>query len=118
MDELLTGEFGTYVMSVLVGVGIGLVSEARSRRVWVGSMFVVAAYVIQVSLSQPSAMWAAPLLVLALGITALAVVVGRYSNSPLLAGEPYWRKVLLVFAHGRKVRDAARREDSPDLGDS
>jgi hypothetical protein len=118
MREVLASEVGVYIMSVLVGFGIGLVSEARSRRVWVGSMLVLAAYIVQVSIYQPGAIWAAPLLVLALGITALVVVVGRYSRSPLLAGEPLWRKVLLVFAHGRKVREAASAESADDLGDA
>ena len=54
MSDLLTSEFGTYVMSVLVGVGIGLVYDARSRRIWVGSMLVVSAFVIQVSTFKPS----------------------------------------------------------------
>jgi hypothetical protein len=118
MNEVLTSEVGVYVMSILVGVGIGLVSDAWSGRVWVGSMLVVAAFVIQISTYRPSAIWAAPLLVLALGVTALVVVTHRYSHSALLAGEPLWRKVLLVFAHGRKVREAASRECAEDLRDA
>lgn len=73
-------------------------------------MLVVAAFGVQGALFQPDAVWAAPLFVIVIGITSLLSTVQRYSRSPLLVGEPYWRKVLLVFAHGRKVRSAALAE--------
>lgn len=107
MTGFLTSDVAVHVMSMVVGVGVGLVVEAGSRRVWVGSMLVVAVFIGQTAIYQPSAVWAAPLLVVALGVTALIVAAVHYSQSPLLAGEPAWRKVIFMLAHGRKVRAAA-----------
>lgn len=45
------------------------------------------------------------------GLGGVTADVRRYSNSPLLEGERYWRKVLLVMTHRRQVREAALREE-------
>lgn len=50
-----------------------------------------------------------------MGVTVLVCETVRYSQSPLLVGEPAWRKLFLVFAHGQKVRFAADAERAEAL---
>lgn len=110
MSEFVTSEIGVYLMSLVFGIGVGLLLEAESRRTWAGALLVTAVFVALLATSLPRAVWAVPIFVVALGVTALLSTVARFGSSPLLVSEPYWRKVVLTFVHGRRIRSAARAE--------
>jgi hypothetical protein len=115
MTDFVTSDVGVCLISVAIGVGVGLMAEPRSRRSWIGSLLVTAGYVVLLVALTPSTIFAAPLFVVATALTALICDVVRYSQSPLLRGEPGWRKVLLVFVHVRTIRAAADAERSEEL---
>lgn len=110
MMEFLATEGGMYVLSLVAGIGMGLLFDIESRRSWVGTVLVVAVFILLILNAQPGAAFTAPLSIVALGLTTLLSTVARYSQTALLVDEPYWRKVVLTLTHGRQIRSAARTE--------
>lgn len=115
MSEFLTNEAGVYLASLVFGIGLGLLIKAESRRAWVGFVLVFVVFLALIWPYLTRAVWAGPLFVVALGVTALLSAAAEHGSSPLAVGEPYWRKVLLLFIHGRKVSAAARSERQEEL---
>jgi len=114
LNEFIANEAVVYLLSFVLAIGVGLVLNGDSRRAGIGSMLITAVFVIVVSTRGSDAPLAVPLYVVTLGIVAVLSAVRRYSDSSLLVGEPYWRKVMLMFAHGGKIRSAtlAQREEN------
>jgi hypothetical protein len=115
MNDFVTSNAGVCLISVAIGVGVGLMVEPRSRRSWLGSLLVTAVYVVLMMALLSNSVWAVPVFVISMGVTVLVCETVRYSQSPLLVGEPAWRKLFLVFAHGQKVRFAADVERAEAL---
>lgn len=110
--EFVTSEPGAYLLSFAFAVGVGLAVNWESLASWIGGLLVTAAFVLIAFAYFAEAPLAVPLYVIVVGVTSVLSNVRRYSASPLLAGEPYWRKVILTFTHQRAIRDAdvAHRE--------
>lgn len=98
---------GVLLMSIMLGVGVGLMTKSDSVASWVGSLLITGVVVLGAATFWSNTPWAAPVYALALGLTSLLGIVRRYSDSPLLDGEPYWRKVALTLVHARAIRRAA-----------
>jgi hypothetical protein len=119
MSQFVLSEVGACVVSLMFGVGVGLLAGHDSRRVRHGAVLVTVGFVVQLFAYPPErAVWAAPVFVIALGVAALLSDVARYGASPLLIGQSYWQKVALMLAHGRRIKSAARVRPGGSLGKS
>ena len=110
--EFVTSEAGAYLLSFALAVGVGLAVNWESRASWIGGLLITAVFVLIAFAYFPEAPLAVPLYVIVVGVASVLANVRRYSASPLLAEEPYWRKVALTLTHQRGIRDAdiAHRE--------
>jgi lysylphosphatidylglycerol synthetase-like protein (DUF2156 family) len=105
--EFTSSPQGAYVLSLVLGLAVGLVAMMRGFRAWLATMLVTIAVVLLASSCTNDAPFAVPLYVVTLGVTAIVLAAADLRDSPLLVDEPWWRKVLLVAVHGRVVREAA-----------
>jgi hypothetical protein len=111
ITEFIDSATGAYALSLLGGVGVGLIATDRSERGLVASSLISVVFVLLASTRTADAVFAAPLYVLTVVFTSLVVDVGRFAGNPLLVDEPLWRRAFLVFAHPGALRDAAREQD-------
>lgn len=100
-----------YVLSFVLGIAVGLIAAVRGFRAWLATALVTVVIVAVASGRVGDAPFAAPIYVIVLGGTAILSAAADLWDSPLLVGETWWRKVLLVAAHGSAVRRAAEAED-------
>jgi uncharacterized membrane protein len=107
ITEFVSTAEGAYVLAVVLGVAVGLVAAMRGARSWLATVLITIVFVAAASTRISDAPFAGPLYAAPTGVTAILVVVVELRNSPLLAGESWWRKVLLVTVHGGAVRSAA-----------
>ena len=112
LSQLIENEVGVYVVSLAIAVGVGLMLDLSSRRAWIGSLLVTGAFVVLGLTVFSGAVWAVPIYVVVVVVAALLSETHRLADSPLLAGEPYWKRVALTASHGRAVREAAKRADA------
>lgn len=102
---------GAYVLSFVLGIAVGLVAAVRGFRAWLATALVTVVFVVVASGRVGDAPFAAPIYVIVLGGTAVLLAAVDLRDSPLLVGETWWRRVLLVAAHGSVVRRAAEAGD-------
>lgn len=108
--EFVSSPFGAYVLSFVLAVAVGLVAAERGVRARLVTVLVTIVFIAVASTRVTDAVFAAPLYVTTLAVTAILVTVVELRTSPLLVGEPLWRKVLLVAVHEGTVRAAADLE--------
>jgi|GEM_PF-2770483 len=108
--DFFASELGVYLLALALAVGVSLMLNVESTASWVGTIVITAAFVLVAITQMAPAPGAVPLYVVALSVGGVAAEVRRYSDSPLLVGEPYWRKFLLTLTHRRRIREAALRE--------
>jgi FtsH-binding integral membrane protein len=99
---------GAYVLALLLAVAVGLVMSHRTARATVSVVLVSAVFVVGASTRVEDAPFAAPLYVVVAAVTSIVVAAVQLADSPLLVGEPWWRKFLLVMVHEGSVRRAAQ----------
>ncbi|MBP2437651.1 hypothetical protein [Microbacterium amylolyticum] len=109
--ELITSMWGFLALAVLVGVGVGLAVERGTRRTRVSAIIVGIGFFFLATVVRSDTIWPATLFGGACGLTTLLSAVNRYAESPHLAGEPYWRKVVIMAMHSREVKASARRAE-------
>lgn len=108
LNQLVESEAGVYLLTFLLALGVGLMSDTASRGTWIGSLLITGVFVVLAATVFSDAPWAAPIYVIAYVIAALMSETRRLARSPLLVSEPYWKKIVLTATHPRKIRAAAR----------
>lgn len=89
-------------------MAVGLVASGRTVASVVSTVLITVVFVAVAVTYAPDAVVLGPLYALTVGVTSLVATTHRLARSPLLEGEPYGRRLLLVLAHERAVSDAAR----------
>lgn len=112
LDFFATGA-GIYLLAISLGVAVSLMLNSRSALSWCGGIIVTLTFSVVAAVQPSPVPVAVPLYAVSVGIGSVVVNTGRYSNSPLLASEPYWKKLLLTMAHPRRIRQAARHATKP-----
>jgi hypothetical protein len=107
IEEFVSSPQGAYALSAVLGVAVGLVGTMQQSRAWLATVLVTFVFVATASTLWPEAPFATPLFVVTMGVTVILATAVDLRNSPLLVDEPWWRKVILVAAHGSTVRAAA-----------
>lgn len=108
LNELIENEGGVYLLYLVLAVGVGLMSDASSRRTWIGSLLVTAVFTVLALTVFSNAYLAVPIYVLVFAVAALLSETRRLASTPLLVDEPYWKKIVLTATHPRTIRNAAR----------
>jgi len=98
-----------YVLAIAFAVGVSIMLNVESTA-RVGAIVISVAFALMAMTQMTQAPGVVPLFVVAVGIGGVVADVRRYSDSPLLRGEPYGRKLLLTLVHRRQIREAAVRE--------
>lgn len=105
-EAFFTTPAGASLLALAFGVAAGLIAGERSVASRVALVLVAAAFTATALTLAPQSVWVGLTFVFATVVTALVRDLRRYADSPLLAGEPPWRRVFLVATHGARVRRA------------
>lgn len=109
-------EIGIYALTVLVGIATGVASaapagsqygRARELATVCVTIVVVAAAVVLFG----DAPWMGPVFACAIGFTATLAAAVLQRNRPSLRGESYWRRVMLLMLHRRRLADVDAASD-------
>ncbi len=106
MVEFAARPEAAYVLAIMLAIGAGLAAWRRESRAWITTVLISTVFVI-VAATRTDALFLTPVYLVVLAVTALIARTADLADSPLLAGEPTWRKVLLVLFHEARVRESA-----------
>jgi uncharacterized membrane protein len=109
ITDFISSPAGAYVLTFVLAVAVGLVAGTRGARAWLATVLITIVFAAWVYVGD--ATFAAPLYVVTSGVVAIIIRAFDLRDSPLLEGEPWWRNVLLVTAHGGTVQNAARAKE-------
>lgn len=106
-------ELLVYALTALLGVAAGMAFATPAGRYRVfgtlsGALTTVSVVVVAVAVGS-HAVWMGPLFALTAAVTALLVSAVLQADHPGLLAEPYWRRVILIAFHQRRLA-AVQRE--------
>jgi hypothetical protein len=110
--EFLATEAGIYTVAVLLAVAVGLTVAAAGLLIRLSAALTIVVFTALAFAWSDRAPWAGPLFALVAVLTGLLVSAHAQQAHPMLAAEPYWRRVLLIAAHGGRLRDPVAVEDA------
>lgn len=115
MIDVVGSEPGTYLLTFIVAVGVGLIPTRRTSRGWVAVALITVAVVALAFALGARAPWIAPIYVVVYAITGIMIEAHELAENPVVGHESYVRRILRAVAGGSTLRAAeaaAEREDA------
>ncbi len=112
-------ELVVYALTALLGVAAGMAFAAPAGRYRVfstlsGALTTVSVVAVAVVVGS-HAVWMGPLYAVTAAFTALLVSAALQADHPGLFAEPYWRRVVLIVFHQRRLAAMQRELDDTAL---
>lgn len=92
--------------AVAIAVGVSMTAPATGPTRWLGcvSVALITLVVVVAAFALAGhAPWMGAVYALVAGVTVLLVAAAVQRDRPALLAEPYWRRVVLIALHGRRL---------------